>query len=223
MSILKTAGISLGILAIIGGGSLAVISASAHSRMFDSTAAQFLTSGDLSGYKNYLIGQETTRINTIDQTQFSKIQANYTIQKPLIDLAAKYEPQFTTLATNKDQAGFVTLFKQYQAEAKPLMDAQQTARQAQEATESSQSSTDANKQNRRGNRSNMTNRPAPTDAQLTDMANRTYTKAVADIAAGKTFKLGFGGGMRGHEGFGGRMNKNNQSDSSIPVVNSSIS
>jgi hypothetical protein len=221
MSIVKSAGISLGILAIVGGGSLAVISASAKSgRMFDTNAISFIQSGDLAGYRNYLIGQETTRINAIDQAQFTKIQARTSAQKPLMDLTAKYEPQLTTLATNKDQAGFVTLFKQYQTEAKPLMDAQRTANDAQEATESSSTatnSTDARKQGRRGNKGQGQNGPKtpPTDAQLTDMATKTYTKAIADIAAGKTFKLGFGGrgsmmhgsmmGMKG--GFGGMHNE----------------
>jgi hypothetical protein len=238
MSILKTAGISLGLLAIIGGGSLAVISTSAQGRMFDSSAVSFIQSGDLAGFKNYLIGQETTRINAIDQTKFDKIKADYTAQKPLLDLAAKYEPQLTTLATNKDQAGFVTLLKQYQTEAKPLIDAHRVANDAQEATESSSNttnSTDNFKQSGRGNKGqNKNGQKTPlTDAQLTDMANRTYTRAVADIAAGKTFKLGFRGrggmhgdmenGMKGNRGNWMNKSKNTDANSSTPVINSSNS
>jgi hypothetical protein len=231
MSILKTAGISLGVLAIIGGGSLAVITASAQGRAFDTNAISFIQSGDLAGYKNYLIGQATTRINAIDQDQFTKIQARTIAQKPLIDLTAKYEPQLTTLATNKDQVGFVALLKQYQSEAKPLIDAQRTANDAQEATESSSTSmnsADATKQGRRGNKGQNQNGPKtpPTDAQLTEMATKTYTKAVADIAAGKAFKLGFGGrggkmvqmhgdmmGMKG--GFGEMHNEANELNSQV--------
>lgn len=218
MTILKTAGISLGILAIVGGGSLAVISASAQGRMFDSSAISFIQNGDLAGYKNYLIGQETTRINAIDQTKFDKIKANYTAQKPLLDLQAKYEAQLITLATNKDQVGFVTLFKQFQTQAKPLMDAQRAAHDAQEATKSgssASSSTEINNRSLRGNRGTI---PTLTDAQLTDMANRTYTRAVADIAAGKTFKLGFGGG-KGHKGgMKDSMHHDNNQVSSISSV-----
>jgi hypothetical protein len=190
MTILKTAGISLGILAIVGGGSLAVISTSAQGRMFDSTATQFLTSGDLAGYKNYLIGQETTRINAIDQTQFAKIQANAKAMQPLTDLQAKYEPQLATAITNKDQATFVSLFKQYQGEAKPLMDAMHTAMQANRLANANDTGYHKN------TGTNNTPRAAPTDAQLTDMANKAYSKGLADVTAGKAFKL--------HAGFGGR-------------------
>jgi hypothetical protein len=195
MSILKNVGISLGVLAIVGGGSLAVVSASAQGRPFDSNAISFIQSGDLAGYKNYLIGQATTRINTIDQAQFTKIQARTAAQKPMTDLVAKYEPQLNTLATNKDQAGFVALLKQFQTEAKPIMDAQKVA---------DANSTDATKQGRRMDKGQNDPKTPPTDAQLTEMATKTYTKAVADIAAGKTFKLGFGG--RGGEMHGGMMN-----------------
>jgi hypothetical protein len=209
MSIFKTAGISLGILGIVGGGSLAVITASAQGRRtFDSNAISFIQSGDLSGYRNYLIGQATNRINAIDQTQFTKIQANATAMKPLTDLQAKYEPQLATAITNKDQAGFVVLFKQYQSEVKPLIDAMHTAMQANRPANSSDTGFHKNKGN--------TNTPKtpPTDAQLTEIANRIYNKAVADIAAGKTFKLGFGGrggemhsGMMGMKGGFGEMHK----------------
>jgi hypothetical protein len=225
MSILKNVGISLGVLAIVGGGSLAVITASAQGRAFDSNAISFIQSGDLAGYKNYLIGQATTRINAIDQAQFTKIQARTAAQKPMADLVAKYEPQLNTLATNKDQAGFVALFKQFHSEAKPLMDAQKVANDAQEATETATNSADATKQGRRGNKDQNGPKTPPTDAQLADMATKTYTKAVADIAAGKTFKLGFGGrggmhdGMMGMKGgFGGMHNESDNANEASSQV-----
>jgi hypothetical protein len=188
MSILKNLGISLGVLSIIAGGSLAVISASANGRMFDSSAVQFIASGDLTGYKNHLIAQETSRINAIDQTAFDKIKADYTNQKPILDLKAKYETELNTLAKSKDQAGFVTLFNKYQAEAQPLME---TARAAHEALEIADGRADSNKKVR----------TTPTEAQLADMANREYSHAVAQIAAGKAYTIhgkgGFGGGRHG--------------------------
>lgn len=199
MTIFKKVGITLATLAIVGGGSLAVITASANGgRMFDTNAVQFITNGDLAGYKNYLIGQETTRINAIDQTQFDKIKVGYAVQKPLLELQAKYEPQLITLATNNDQAGFVTLFKQYQTEAKPVLDAIRAPSQAQQATQNSNATDPINK------RGINSNRPAPTDAQLTEMANREYTKAVENISAGRTYKIGFGGRGRKHGTMGMR-------------------
>lgn len=219
MSILKKVGITLGTLAIIGGGSLAAITASANSsRMFDTNAVQYITSGDLAGYKSYLIGQESTRINNIDQAKFDKIKSNYTVQKPLLDLQAKYEPQLITMASNKDQAGFVSLFKQFQAESKPVMESLRAAHEAEETTKSATSSASTYRQN---HRNDMVNKPVMTDEQLTNMANRQYTNAVNDIAAGRTYKIGFGkrGGMAMKHGYFGSKSK---SDSSAPVVNSSI-
>jgi hypothetical protein len=210
-NILKKTSLAFGVLAVLGGGSVALISASAQGRMFDSSAISFIQNGDLAGYKNYLIGQATTRINAIDQAKFDKIKTRYTEMKPILDLQAKYEPQLIILATAKDQAGFVELFKKFQAEAKPLMEAQKTAHDAQEATESSTSSTDStnNRQNRRGK--NFDRNFTPTEAQLTDMANREYNKAVADIAAGRTYQIGFGG-HGGKGGHGGGMIDNGMHD-----------
>jgi hypothetical protein len=212
MSILKNTSLALGILAIVGTGSIALISANAQGRMFDSNAASFIQSGDLAGYKNYLIGQETTRINAIDQAKFDKIKVEYTAQKPLLDLQAKYEPLLLPFVTNKDQAGFVSKYKEFQTEAKPLMEAQRTARQAKEASNP----------NRAIKSNNMMNKTAPTDQQLTDMATSVYNKAVTDTADGKTFKLGFGG-SKGHGGkkggYGMRVNGNDDSKNSNTNTN----
>jgi hypothetical protein len=208
MSILKNLGISLGVMSIIAGGSLAVISASAHSRMFDSSAVQFITSGDLAGYKNYLIGQETTRINAIDQAAFDKIKAEYTNQKPLLDLKAKYEPELNTLAKAKDQAGFVALFNKFQTESQPLME---TARAAHEAQEVADGRVDSNNRVK----------TAPTATQLADMANREYTQAVAQITAGQTYTIhgkgGFGGGKHGSRGNHGDFDSLKQSSQSAII------
>jgi hypothetical protein len=212
MSILKNTSLALGILAIVGTGSIALISANAQGRMFDSNAASFIQSGDLAGYKNYLIGQETTRINAIDQAKFDKIKTDYTAQKPLLDLQAKYEPLLLPFVTNKDQAGFVSKYKEFQNEAKPLMEAQRTARQDNQTKETNDNLTNSNRKNKMKEMMNSQN--TPTDQQLTEMATKSYQRALKQVANGETFKLGFGGGRGGMMG-GREMMKNSGSNTNV--------
>jgi hypothetical protein len=117
MSISKKIIVSLSLLAIIGGISIAVISVSANGKILDSQAFAFIQNGDLNGYKTYMINEQTAPINDIDQARFDMIKTKYTAAKPLMDLQTKYESQLTIFATSKDQASYVSTFKQYQKEA----------------------------------------------------------------------------------------------------------
>jgi hypothetical protein len=120
MSISKKIIFSLSLLAFIGGISIAVISVSANGKLINSQAFTFIQNSDLSGYKTFMINEETARIQNIDQAQFDKIKAKYEKAKPLMELQTKYEALLTPFATSKDQASYVSTFKQYIKEAESL-------------------------------------------------------------------------------------------------------
>jgi hypothetical protein len=113
MSISKKIIVSLSLLAMIGGISIAVISVSANGKVIDSQAFAFIQNGDLNGYKTYMLEEQNTRIGNIDQAKFDKIREKYFAAKPLMDLQTKYEAQLTIFAISKDQASYVSTFKQY--------------------------------------------------------------------------------------------------------------
>jgi hypothetical protein len=113
MSISKKIIVSLSLLAMIGGIFIAVISVSANGKVMDSQAFAFIQNGDLNGYKTFMLNEQTARINNIDQAKFDKIRERYSAAKPFMDLQTKYEAQLTIFATSKDQASYVSTFKQY--------------------------------------------------------------------------------------------------------------
>jgi hypothetical protein len=117
MSISKKIIVSLSLLAIIGGISIAVISVSANGKLIDTQAFAFIQNNDLNGYKTYMLNEATNKIKNIDQSRFDEIKKKYTNAKPLMDLQTKYETQLTTFATSKDQASYVSTYKQYVKEA----------------------------------------------------------------------------------------------------------
>lgn len=164
MSISKKIVVSLSFLAIIGGISIAIISVSANGKPFDTQAIAFIKNDDLSGYKTYLINQETNRINNIDQSKFDQIKAKYEAAKPLMDLQSQYEPQLRELATNKDEEGFATLFLQYKEEAKALK---------------------ANSGEAKKSKPNMT------DEQREQLALREYDRAVRSVDSGQEYNVGW--------------------------------
>jgi hypothetical protein len=167
MSISKKIVVSLSFLAIIGGISIAIISVSANGKLFDTQAIAFIKNDDLSGYKTYLINQETNRINNIDQSKFDEIKAKYEAAKPLMDLQSKYEPQLKELAANSDETGFVTLFQQYKDESKAIKE--------------------TIKDNRKGEKYLRQN---ITQEQKEQIALREYDRAVRDIESGREYNLG---------------------------------
>ena len=193
MSISKKIVVSLSFLAIVGGISIAIISVSANGKLFNSQAVAFIQNGDLNGYKTYLINEQTVKINNINQEKFDKIKARYEAAKPLMDLQTKYQSQLKVLATNKDEAGFFGLFKQYQEEAKPLIKARQSANLSQDNSFSK----DVNsfKRNRHSDMINFT----PTEDQKNQKASNEYQRALRDIAAGREYNLGRHFEGRGHE------------------------
>ena len=173
MSIIKKMGITLGTLALIAGGSLAVVSASAQSKMFDSKAAQFIASEDLAGYKSYLTNQKSTRINAIDQTIFDQIKLKYQAQKPLLDLNAKYEPKLIELASKNDESGFVILFTKYQIEAKPIFESIKMNKSKKVNTSTEIKELDTNS----------------SEERLNKKATKEFNRAVKKIAKGQTYSI----------------------------------
>jgi hypothetical protein len=203
MSISKKIVISLSFLAIVGGISIAIISVSANGKIFDSQAVAFIQNGDLSGYKTYLINQQTNKINSIDQVKFDKIKAKYEAAKPLMDLQAKYEPQLKVLASNKDEVGFVTLFKQYKEEAKPLIESRNKASYPVDKNSNSKKIYE----NKNDKKTNF----APTEEQKEELAKNEFQRALRDIAGGREYNLG-----RNFEGRGNKIPKaENQSEVEI--------
>lgn len=191
MSISKKIVVSLSFLAIIGGISIAIISVSANGRMFNSQAVAFIQNGDLGGYKTYLINEQTNRINNIDQVQFDQIRSRYKAAKPLMDLQTKYEPQLKDLATNKDETGFISLFKQYKEEAKPLMETRK---------EFFNSEIHGFKGRYRNNKMKVdTMNLTPTQDEKDQHAKNEYQRALRDIAAGRQYNLGRNFEGRGHD------------------------
>lgn len=166
-------GITLGTLALIAGGSLAVVSASAQSKMFDSKAAQFIASEDLAGYKSYLTNQKSTRINAIDQTIFDQIKLKYQAQKPLLDLNAKYEPKLIELASKNDESGFVILFTKYQIEAKPIFESIKMNKSKKVNTSTEIKELDTNS----------------SEERLNKKATKEFNRAVKKIAKGQTYSI----------------------------------
>ena len=205
MSISKKIVVSLSFLAIIGGISIAIISVSANGKLFNSQAVAFIQNGDLKGYKTYLINEQTVRINNINQEKFDKIKARYEAAKPLMDLQTKYQPQLKVLATSKDESGFVALFKQYQEEAKPLLQDRQEANLLQEGSFGKDKN--SFKRNRHSHMIDFT----PTEDQKNQKASNEYQRALRDIATGREYNLG-----RHFEGRGyGRMKPEIQNQNEI--------
>jgi hypothetical protein len=191
MSISKKIVVSLSFLAIIGGISIAIISVSANGKMFDSQAVAFIQNGDLGGYKTYLINEQTNRINNIDQAKFDQIRAKYEAAKPLMDLQTKYETQLKELAANKNEAGFVALFKQYKVEQKPLLESRKQDISSQDSYSKGRHA--AHKMNMNLNL---------TQEQEDELTKNEYHRAIRDIEAGRQYNLG-----RNFEGRGYHMEK----------------
>jgi hypothetical protein len=199
MSISKKIVVSLSFLAIIGGISIAIISVSANGKMFNSQAVAFIQNGDLNGYKTYLINEQTTKINNIDQAKFDQIRARYEAAKPMMELQTKYESQLKGLASNKDEAGFIALFKQYREEVKPIMES---------AKEDVNSENLDTKSERRGHKAKIDINQTPTQEDKDQLAKSEYQRALRDIVAGREYNLG-----RNFEGRGHGMMKHAMSDS----------
>jgi hypothetical protein len=121
MSISKKIIVSLSLLAVIGGISIAIISVSANGKLVDTQAFAFIQNNDLNAYKTYTLNEQATRINNIDQARFDKIKKKYINAKPLMELQTKYEALLTPLATNKDQTGFANTYREYINESQKLM------------------------------------------------------------------------------------------------------
>jgi hypothetical protein len=111
MSTIKTIGIGAAIVAIIGGGSIALFASKSTPATPAQTAA---TTSQIAGNPG---SGNNNRTRPAPNPAMTALQT-------------KYEAQLTDLATNKDEAGFTAAYKQYQVEIKPIMDEQRAARQA---------------------------------------------------------------------------------------------
>lgn len=211
MSISKKIVVSLSFLAIIGGISIAIISVSANGKLFDTQAVAFIQNGDLSGYKTYLINEQTNRINSIDQAKFDKIRAKYEAAKPLMDLQAKYEPELKILASDKNETGFLVLFKQYREEVKSIMDQNKTGYDSGQVV-------DLSKHNGKKMKMDRFMNTELTEDQKSQMAQNEYRRALRDLEAGRDYNLGRNFEGRGYEMMKGEFNDKNSQDSDIENI-----
>jgi hypothetical protein len=180
MSTLKTIGIGAAVVAIIGGGSIALF---ANKSTPVSPAQTAATTSQVVGNPG---SGNNNRVRPAPNPAMTALQT-------------KYEAQLTDLATKKDEAGFTNVYKQYQADAKPIMDEQRAARQA------------ANPSSQDANTSARSSRVAPTDVEITANIKAEYAKALANIVAKTPYTLGGQGGRGGNGGQGGNRNNNNPS------------
>jgi hypothetical protein len=182
MSTLKTIGIGAAVVAVIGGGSIALFANKSTPVIPPQTAA---TTSQIAGNPG---SGNNNRSRPAPNPAMTALQT-------------KYEAQLTDLATKKDEVGFTAAYKQYQADAKPIMDEQRAARQP------------ANPSSQDANTSARSSRVAPTEAEQTANAKAEYNRALTNIAAKTPYTLGNQGNRGGNGGLGG--NRNNISASSV--------
>ena len=96
------------------------------------------------------------------------------------------------MASNKDETGFITVFKQYKEEAKPILESIKAVSYSDTSKNEDERYDYKTKADKIGNL-NLT------DEQKDQQARSEYQRALRDIAAGRKYNLGRNFGSRGYD------------------------